>query len=137
MFAGKSWSRLQPDVLQALSLLEDTIGSSKKTECSLIHSMNNYNNNFGNAHALFATRPAVFVTPKGAPKGKQPGGKISPDSVVMEVRCDDEDCGMVSAMRFWKDESFRVVFNACWHPKRHPTRERISEALANSSNVES
>ena len=55
------------------------------------------------------------------------------ESIVMPVRCNDDECGMESAYRFWKDGSFKRVLDACWHPKRLPDRERIARAFASET----
>lgn len=51
------------------------------------------------------------------------------NEITMQVRCEDEDCGMVSAYRFYADNSFRRILEACCHPKQIPTKEKIREAL--------
>ena len=43
----------------------------------------------------------------------------SNDSLVLPTTCLDDDCGMVSAIRYWKDGSFLTIFSACWHAKHY------------------
>ena len=58
------------------------------------------------------------------------------ESVIMRVICEkggngeDDDCGVWSVYRFYRDGSFRAILNACGHCKRFPTRARILEELA-------
>ena len=55
---------------------------------------------------------------------------MNDESVVLPVRCENDECGMESAFRFWKDGSYKKVFEACWHPKRMPSLPKISAAIA-------
>lgn len=51
------------------------------------------------------------------------------DNIVKQVRCDNDECGMVSAYRCYADGSFRKILEACGHPKRMPTREQVRQEL--------
>lgn len=51
------------------------------------------------------------------------------ESVNMRIICHNEDCGMYSVYRFWEDGSFERVLEACGHPKRFPTKEKIALQL--------
>lgn len=57
------------------------------------------------------------------------------DSIVLEVRCKDEDCGMVSPYRFWRDGSFKRILDCCYHAKRLPTSKRIVEEFEREKNA--
>lgn len=46
------------------------------------------------------------------------------DSIVLPVDCTQE-CGMVSAYRFFHDGSYRKIVDACHHLKHLPTRQSI------------
>ena len=51
----------------------------------------------------------------------------------MPIGCTNEDCGMTSAYRMWRDGSYQKVFEACWHTKTFPTREQIEKAVKKES----
>jgi hypothetical protein len=50
---------------------------------------------------------------------------MSEPSIVLQVSCEDDDCGMFSAFRFYKDGSYRIILNACCHTKRLPKLDKI------------
>ena len=63
------------------------------------------------------------------------------ESVIMRVICEkggngeDDDCGVYSVYRFYRDGSFRAILNACGHYKRLPTRARILAEFAKASEL--
>lgn len=50
-------------------------------------------------------------------------------TIILEVGCTNEECGMVSAYKFWPDGSYSRVLDACHHGKKCPTREQIRKAM--------
>lgn len=68
--------------------------------------------------------------PKSAPEGNPERLRAIPEaSVVVPVRCGNDECGMVSPYRFYRDGSFRKILDACWHAKRLPSREKVLQTM--------
>ena len=59
-----------------------------------------------------------------------------PETLILEVGCSCEDCGMVSAYEFWRDGSFKRVLDACHHAKDLPNREKVREAFDAAERVD-
>lgn len=49
------------------------------------------------------------------------------DYVTMQVWCADEECGMYSVYKLWRDGSFQKVMAGCHHTKVMPTKAAIAE----------
>ena len=53
-------------------------------------------------------------------------------SAIIKVYCNDQDCGMISAWRVFRDGSFLRINEACFHGKIIPSRDQIIEIINNA-----
>ena len=58
-------------------------------------------------------------------------------SIILEVTCECDDCGMRSVYEFFKDGSHKEVLKACGHYKRFPKRDKILKEMENETRTNS